>query len=169
MKLKHWQLAGAVFTLILGTFLHFAYALSGENAVVGAFSPVNESTWEHLKMLITPMLLFAVTEYFAYGKKYSNFIPVRFVSILFGTLVILFLFYTYTGIAGRHFLPADIGIYILGVLAAYLLSYKLLRTDILSSDTAVLVGAVGLALLIFCVVAFTRHPPDLPLFRPSES
>ena len=38
-----------IFISVLGVLLHFTYEWSGDNAVVGLFSAVNESTWEHLK------------------------------------------------------------------------------------------------------------------------
>lgn len=164
MKLKRWQFFGPIFTVILGGLLHFTYAWSGENPIVGAFSTVSESTWEHLKMLIVPMLLFGIIEFIVYGRQHKNLIPVRFLSILLGTASILILFYTYSGIAGTHYLWLDIAIFIVSVLLAYWFSYKLLQTKRLSSNGAVLIGAIGLVLLIACVIMFTYRPPEIPLF-----
>ena len=42
---------------VLGTLFHFVYGWSGENPVAGLFFPVNESTWEHLKLIFFPILL----------------------------------------------------------------------------------------------------------------
>lgn len=44
-----------IFISVLGVLLHFTYEWSGDNAVVGLFSAVNESTWEHLKLLFFPV------------------------------------------------------------------------------------------------------------------
>ncbi|NCB50612.1 MAG: hypothetical protein EOM54_01840 [Clostridia bacterium] len=162
--MKRLQTAGFIFTVVLGGLLHFAYPWSGENPIVGAFSAVNESTWEHLKLIITPMLLFGIFEYFAYGKRHKNFVPVKFLSILLGMATILILFYTYSGITGHHYPWLDIIIFVLGTLIAYRFSYKLLQTDRLSSNGAVLLGTIGLVLLIACVIVFTYHPPEIPLF-----
>ena len=38
-------------TCALGVLFHFVYDWTGENAVVGLFTPINESTWERLKLL----------------------------------------------------------------------------------------------------------------------
>jgi len=164
LKSKRWSVAGFIFTVLLGGLLHFTYAWSGENPIIGALSAVNESTWEHLKLLVTPMLLFWVAEYIAYGSRQKNFIPVRFLSILLGMVSIVVLFYTYSGITGQHYLWLDIAIFILSVLIAYWFGYRLLQTDRLSSNGAVLLGAAGLVLLAACVVLFTFRPPDIPLF-----
>lgn len=165
MKLKNWHIAGIIFTLILGTLLHFTYAWSGENAIVGLFSAVNESTWEHLKLLFTPMFLFAVFEYFTYGKQIPNFIPVKFLSILLGMITIVLSFYTYVGVIGQNFLWADIGTFILGVLVAYWFSYKLLQTNYFSSPGAIQIAKIGIMVLLFCVIVFTFQPPHIALFQ----
>ena len=54
-----WWIGGFLFTSAAGTALHFAYEWSGENVVVGAVAAVNESTWEHMKLLFIPLLLVA--------------------------------------------------------------------------------------------------------------
>ena len=40
-----------------GTMLHFTFKLSKKNIVVGIFSAVNESVWEHIKILLTPIFI----------------------------------------------------------------------------------------------------------------
>ena len=59
-SLALWQFGGYVFTSALGTLLHFLYDLTGENVAVSFFSAVNESTWEHMKLLFFPMFLFSL-------------------------------------------------------------------------------------------------------------
>ena len=53
-KIRSYLIFSIIFTFILGTLLHFTYKWSEENAIVGIFSAVNESTWEHLKLLYFP-------------------------------------------------------------------------------------------------------------------
>ena len=59
-KILKYQIFSAFFTIILGTLFHFTYEWSGNNAFVGTFSSVNESTWEHLKLTFFPMLITAI-------------------------------------------------------------------------------------------------------------
>ena len=68
MNVLTWQFFGAAFTLIAGTLLHFVYGWSDRSLAMAPFAAVNESVWEHLKLLAVPMLLFAVVEYFCYGR-----------------------------------------------------------------------------------------------------
>lgn len=165
MKLKNSQIAGFIFTVIIGTALHFTYEWSGENALVGAFSAVNESVWEHLKLLSVPMLLFGIAEYFMYGKNKDNFAPVRLLSILIGMAFIVTVFYTYSGIIGEHFPIVDILLFVVAAFVSYLYSYKMLQTDKYSSRFSRALAVFGVIVLIVCTVAFTFAPPHLGLFR----
>lgn len=63
-KLLKYQILSAIFAIILGTLLHFTYEWSGNNAFVGAFSSINESTWEHLKLAFYPMLITSIIRLF---------------------------------------------------------------------------------------------------------
>ncbi|MBP8640086.1 MAG: hypothetical protein KBI01_04200 [Oscillospiraceae bacterium] len=164
MKHKKAQLAGFVFTVLLGTVLHFTFELSGENPIVGLFSAVNESVWEHLKLLYVPMLIFGIFEYFRYGKKLENFIPVRFLSMLLGMAVIVVGFYTYTGIIGENYLIIDILLFILAVYAAYRFSNEMLGTHKFTSSCAKGLAIMGLIFLTACFAVFTFAPPNIPLF-----
>ncbi|MGE4483698.1 MAG: DUF6512 family protein [Oscillospiraceae bacterium] len=165
MKLKRWHIAGVIFTLILGTLLHFTYDFSGQNAAVGIFSAVNESVWEHLKLLIIPIIVISSIEWFVHGEKYKNFIPVKLLSVLLGMATIVVIFYTYVSVTGENYLWADIGLFVLSVILAYLFSYKMLQTEHFTSKSANLAAAFGFILLLACVIVFTFNPPDCALFQ----
>ena len=169
MNLKKAQIIGFVFTVLFGTLLHFTYEWSGYNPYFGLFSAVNESTWEHLKLLYVPMLFFGVVEYLTYGKHIKNFIQIRFLSILLGMAIIIVGFYTYTGITGNHYLIIDILLFIAAVFFAYYFSYKLLQTDKFSSRIYKWLAIIGILLLIYFSITFTYSPPHIPLFFDTES
>ena len=63
-KIKILEICGFIFTTSLGTLLHFMYEWSGKNSLVALFSNVNESTWEHLKLLFYPAFIFAIIQSF---------------------------------------------------------------------------------------------------------
>lgn len=167
VNIKKWHMAGVFFTLILGSLSHFFYSWFGESPLAAPFFPVNESTWEHLKLLVSPMFLFSAAEYFVYGKKTPGFLPVRVLSLFSGMIVIVAAFYTYTAMTGQHWLWADIGVFVLAVVLAYLLSYLLLlkkpgvfaQTPIISISAGIL-----MALLLVCFIVFTAEPPHIFLF-----
>lgn len=162
--MKQIQIVGTLFTLILGTLLHFTYAWSGENKIISIFSATNESTWEHLKLLVMPIILFGIIEYFTYGRHVQNFIPVKVISILLGMLAIVVSFYTYVGVVGQHFLWADIGTFVIGVIVAYWFSSHFLSTEYFSSDFFINLGWIGLIIIFLAFVIFTFYPPHIGLF-----
>lgn len=164
MSIRKWQIAGGLFTIILGVLLHFTYEWSGEKAWVGVFSAVSESTWEHLKLIFVPMLLFSFVEWFGYGKYEPGFLAIRAFSILIGMAAIVISFYTYTGILGQNFMVADIATFFIGVLAAYFWSGRMLEMGNFTSRSAALIGVMLIALLAIAFVAFTFSPPEFGMF-----
>ena len=72
-QIKKWEIAEFIFIAIVGTLLHFVYDWSGQNPAVGIIAPVSESTWEHLKLLFMPALLFTLIQEAAQRK-----IPVQY-------------------------------------------------------------------------------------------
>ena len=46
-----WELFGFATASLGGTLLHFLYDLTGGSVLVAPFSGVNESTFEHVKLL----------------------------------------------------------------------------------------------------------------------
>lgn len=159
-KLRKKEIIGFIFTAVLGTLLHFTYKWSGKNDLVALFSAVNESTWEHLKLLFVPAAIFAVIEYFTDGRDLQGFLTVKASGIWMGMLTIVVLYYTYTGIIGRNFMWLDILIFFIGcaVVSLYTLKYA---DRIFGSNFA------GILLLIVSTIAFfvfTYFPPHIGLF-----
>ena len=164
-RLFRWEAVGFLFVCALGTLLHFVYEWSGGNGVVGAFSAVNESTWEHMKLLFFPMLLFSAVQFAAAGQNYPNFLAVRAVSILTGTLLIPVLFYTYTGVLGHGVTWVNIAIFYAAALAAFLLDSCLLRQGALFGPWKQLLGLAVLWLVAFLFIWCTWQPVELPLWQ----
>ena len=153
--------AGALFTLIPGTVGHFFYEWSGENKIVGIFFPVNESTWEHMKLTLFPTMLYmGVSALFVKSKNYAL---ASFVALFVSAALIPLLFYSYTAIAGRSYLPVDIAVFFVSVLTGYAFAYFALnsRHRPFLNELAV----IGLIAIVVCFFTFTAMPPDSILFR----
>lgn len=169
-SLKFTHLAGMVFTILVGSLLHFVWEWSGRSNFTAVFSAVNESTWEHLKLLFVPYMLFSLVEYGIYGKNISCFFTVKVSAVLLGMLTIVSVFYTYTGILGTNYLLLDIATFLLGVVVSYLYSYRRLRDPSnpcsAHAETFAIVMILALAAAF---VVFTFNPPSLGLFLPPVS
>ena len=70
-ELRRWEIVGFIATGLFGTLLHFVYEWSGGNRVIAVFSAVNESTWEHMKLLFIPFLVFTVVEFIVFSGTSS--------------------------------------------------------------------------------------------------
>lgn len=110
---------GMLFNLIIGTLLHFVYEWSGKNPIVGLFSPINESVFEHLKMLYFPMLIWVIIGYYKYAEKNRSYFPSAFVGLVCGLLTMPIIFYAYTFFSHTSILFVDIIIFILSIIIAY--------------------------------------------------
>ena len=160
-----WQAAGFLFVAAAGTLLHFVYDWSGGSAVVAAFSAVNESTWEHMKIFFFPFFLFSVVQLWFQGRNYPNFLAARTLSILFGLLLIPTLFYTYSGVLGFTVDWVNIAIFFLSALLSFLLDARLLHRGRFSALWLQILGLGVLWALAFLFVWCTFHPPAFGLWQ----
>ena len=160
-----WQLAGFAAATFGGTILHFLYDWTGGSILVSPFSGVNESTWEHMKLLFVPLFLFSVVQVCFLGRNYPNFLAVRTVSTLAGLTLIPTLFYTYAGVLGRTVNWVNIAIFFAADGGAFLLDGWLLRRGRLSQPWQQLLGLLALWALAFCFVWCTFHPGPLALWQ----
>ncbi len=158
------QLQGFLFVSILGVLLHFLYAWTGGNPFVAWFSAVNESTWEHMKILFFPMFLYAARESRTLFPQNPDFWCIKLCGTLLGTLLIPVLYYTLSGFFGT--LPdfVNISIFFISAAAAFWWETKRFREGDLATCAPQAAFAVFLTLsLLFAV--FTFFPPHLPVFK----
>ena len=165
-KIRNWSIAGAVFTLAVGTLLHFVYDWF-PGTVTAVFGAVNESTWEHLKLIFWPVVMFGIVEFFAYGKKIRGFLPIKMASLLLGMLTITALFYTYTGVLGFHLAPVDISTFVIGTAAAYFFACRMLKEPRpwAESSLALFAALAVFFLFLVCFGSFSFHTPHLGIFQ----
>lgn len=166
-QLKRYALIGILFVIITGTLAHFLYEWTGENKIVGLFTPVNESVWEHMKLLFFPMLLYSIPAIQMLRKNNPCAVSSFCFGTLAGTALIPILFYAYTSLLGKSILPLDIGIFIISTVIAFYAACQLTLSCRLQSLTVAL--CISVMLLALCFLLFTYHPPDLPIFAQPPS
>ncbi len=155
--LKRFCIYGAIFVIVIGTFSHFIFDWSGKNAVVALFCPVNESTWEHMKLLFFPSCLYVSYMAFRMKSHFSTIITAACLGIYIGTFSIPFIFYSYTSVLGYHHFLLDILTFILSVALCFLCIYIVKQYFYLSAP---LIAITALLLLAFCFFLFTFYPPN---------
>lgn len=164
-KLLKIELIVTILELILGTLLHFIYEWSGNNVIIASFSAVNESVWEHLKLVFYPMLILGVIEYYFVKNIANNYIEAKAIGIFTAISFIVISFFTYTGIIGTNFFIIDILIFIISIILGEWTSYKLMKRKNESTiQTKILAGGI-LIFLLSCFIIFTYVTPQVNLFR----
>ena len=158
-----WQLTGFAVTSLGGTILHFLYDWLGDAVWIAPFSGVNESTWEHMKLLFFPWLACAAVQGIFFRDR-DDFWCVKLKGILLGLALIPIIFYTYNGVIGKS--PDWINIAIFFISAAIAYAYEARQfnsgtTKCKSSKAAIIV--LGVIALLFAV--FTFFTPQIGIFR----
>jgi len=159
-----YELVGMVFIIILGSVLHFTFEWSGGNTVVGAFSAVNESVWEHLKLVFWPALFFILIEYVPLKKATNNFALAKTTGVYMAIIIIPIIFYSYTAVTGKSIFLIDISTFIVAVIIGQISSYKLLTHKKLP-ESFNRISLVLLILLGIAFILFTFYPLQSPIFR----
>ena len=162
-NLSLWQFAGFTLTSLSGTLLHFLYELTNRNILVAPFSAVNESTWEHMKLLYFPLFVFALIQS-RFFKEYENFWCIKLVGISTGVILIPVLFYTCNGAFGKTADWINISIFFLSDAIAFLVETQLFKKDSLlcrrPKFAFIVIGLIGVLFVVF-----TFAVPRIPLFQ----
>ena len=158
-----WQAAGFAVATFGGTILHFLYDWTGGSILVSPFSGVNESIWEHMKLLFWPLFLFALVQR-PFFKEQETYWCVKLTEILLGLVLIPVLFYTYNGVFGKSPDWVNIAIFYITALIFFLFERLAFRNGWLQCRHPRLAFA-AICLIGMLFVAFTFAPPQIPLFQ----
>ena len=158
-----WQAAGFALVTFGGTIAHFLYDWTGGSILVSPFSGVNESTWEHMKLLFWPLFLFALAQRLFY-KHQENYWCVKLAEILLGLVLIPVLFYTYNGALGKSPDWINIAIFYITALLVFLFEWWAFKYDQLQCKYPLVAFAL-ICLIGVLFVVFTFSPPQIPLFQ----
>lgn len=150
--------------MVVGVLLHFAYGWSGGSRVVAVIAPANESVWEHLKMVLIPVL--------ALGAVEANWVAdhrrlwwAKLAEVVTASGFVVAFFYTYTGALGvDSIVVIDILSFLAAVAGGQWLSYRIIT----SGTNRPVPLAVSVMALLFLLAGFgvlTFTPPHIPLFQ----
>ncbi len=159
----YFQTVGLGVCALLGSLLHFTYEWSGENKFVALFSAINESTWEHMKLLFFPTFLFAILER-QFFKDKKDFWCIKLKGISLGLVAIPVLFYTYNGAITKSPDFINILMFFIALLISFIYETKLFKKDTQKSKNP------KLAFIILCLIGVTFFvltfiTPPLGIFK----
>ena len=158
-----WQAAGFAAVTFGGTILHFLYDWTGGSIFTSPFSGVNESTWEHMKLLFWPLLFFALVQQLFFRDQ-ENYWCVKLAQVLLGLVLIPVLFYTYNGVFGKSPDWLNIAIFYITALLVFFFEWWAFKKDWLQCKYSRLAFTV-ICLIGVLFVIFTFATPQIPLFQ----
>ena len=161
--MKKIKLIGIFISFILAIIFHFIYGWI-PNSFISIIAPVNESIWEHMKLIVTPSLIFSIVEYFIYKKKdiaFNNFILSYAISCILGIIIYLLFYIPLNDIFG-HKAYIAISLLFLIFILVQIISYYIMNTGKINHSED-----IGILLIIVTYFIFgylTYHPPKINLF-----
>lgn len=160
-----FHVISTIFVMTLGVLLHFTYDWSSQNIIVGFFSAINESTWEHLKLIFFPMFISSVIGFLVLGKSITNYWCARLKGIVSAMVFTVVFFYTYIGVLGYNIGIINILTFFVAVLIGEFISCSFM---VLNKSCNNIYSVIVLILLFTLFILFTYRNPDIGLFRESN-
>ena len=157
-------IAGAIFTFLFASLLHFFYDFSDGSVLSVLFGSVNESVWEHIKLFVAPYVVWSIIELAYFRPSFKPFVTAKVLGLYSFPAVIIILHYAYIAIFGSSSFIFDIFISVFASFFAQWLSYRVYQ---LGDKAAKWFPLALAALVLFGVVyfSFTAVPPKAELFR----
>lgn len=159
------MLIGMIFTFFLGILLHFVYDWSRNSLLVAFIAPTNESLFEHLKLLMTPYLIWALAEYAHYGQYMHAFVPGKVIGLWLGFALMIGLHLLYTAILGRKIVALDVTVFAVAILAAFTAAEFCMTLTFFDAAGLEIIFDALLVLTVMVFAVFTVYPPHHWLFR----
>ncbi len=161
--MKKTKIIGALVSFILSIILHFIYGWF-PNSIIGIAAPVNESIWEHMKLIVSSTLLFSILEFFMYRKKniaYNNFLLSYAISCILGVFIYLILYIPLNDIFGHKAYIAISLLFLIFIFIQVISYYIMNRVKINYGNE---LGILLIIIIYFIFGYLTYHPPKINMF-----
>lgn len=162
MSIKNIKIIGAIIIFLLCFPIHFLYEWL-PNSLFSIFFPVNESIWEHMKLIYTSFVLYSIIDYFWLKKdnKFNNFLFQLFFVPLIGIALYLIIYVPIYNIIGENML-FSIALLFFIIAVEQIISYLLLKADNIKYQN--IIGIVGIILVYILFGYLTYKPIENYLF-----
>lgn len=163
MNLKKIKILAVIGIFILSLLSHFAYEIF-PNIIFSFIFPVNESIWEHMKILFTSTLLYGIIDYLLlkkYNIKYNNFNFQLYFTSLIGIPIYLVIYLPLYNLLGES--PfISISLLLIVYIITQIVSYNILKEKELKILNIITIPVILLSYLGF--IYLTYNPPHTYIF-----
>jgi len=156
-------IAGAAVSFGVSSLLHFIWDWSGNYLPAAIFASVNESVWEHVKILCWPFLFWSLAEYYVLRPDMRRFLIARTAGVLVIGIMTICFFYVYSGVLGHPVIWVDITSAFVWLLFGELISMRVLNSPA-PIENYWLISAAVMTLVVVMLLCFTVSAPHIGLF-----
>ena len=163
MNLKKIKILAVIGIFILSFLSHFGYEIF-PNIIFSFIFPVNESIWEHMKILFTSTLLYGIIDYLLlkkYNIKHNNFNFQLYFTSLIGIPIYLVIYLPLYNLLGES--PfISISLLLIVYIITQIVSYNILKEKELKILNIITIPVILLSYLGF--IYLTYNPPHTYIF-----
>lgn len=161
--LKKTRIYAVIGIFIISFISHYVFELY-PNILVSIFFPVNESIWEHTKILFTSILIYQAIDKIILNKheiKYNNFYLQSFITAIISIPIYLAIYLPLYHLIGEN-LFISILIMLITYIIIEIISYYLLKQKEYNIPNYIITTLIILTYIIF--IYLTYNPPQNYIF-----
>lgn len=148
---------------IFGFLSHFTHGWFKKGILLHIFSALNESTWEHMKMLVAPTILVGILQHIFLREEYINLLNSILILLTVELVTMPLIYETLKRLVKKVPFPITILIFFLSIIFGLITENVILTKDIVILPE---IWSLILILIIVCTFGiFSYYPPKVPLFR----
>ncbi len=161
MSLKTIKIIGFFAIFLLCFLFHFLYDWF-PNSLFSIFFPVNESIWEHMKLIYTSYIFYGIFDYILLRKnKINNFFIQLFLIPIISIILYLIIFIPIYKMIGENMI-ISIGLLAIIIIIEQILSYFILQYKEIKYQN--FIGIIGIILVYIIFGYLTYNPIENYLF-----
>ena len=155
MNLKKLKVIAVFGIFIISFIAHFAYELL-PNLIFSFIFPVNESIWEHMKIIFTSTLLYGIIDYILLKKykiQHNNFSFQLYFTGLIGIMLYLVIYIPLYKLLGENMFISITLLFIVYIITQYI-SYKILKEKNIKILNIIAIPIILLTYLAFIYLTY---------------
>lgn len=162
---KYFIYLGSVVIFLMGFILHFLYDWTNQNVIVGAFTPIDESIWEHTKLVFFPLIAWYSIYYLIMFKKIDidrdKWFTTMLLNIIISVLLIPLLYYLVNAGLGIENKIVNIVILLVSLVLGSLVAVHFYHYG---KGLNFILPVCIVCFLVFIYILFTYSKVNLPIF-----
>ena len=164
LNLKNTRIISVIGIFLISFISHFVYTIF-PNIFTSFFFPINESIWEHMKILFTSSLLYGIIDYIILKKnniKYNNYPFNLWFTSLIIIPIYLAIYLPLYKLIGENLLVSIILLFIIYIIKE-IISYNILKAPKIKIVNNLTIPIIIITYIIF--IYLTYNPPNNYIFK----